>query len=86
MPPSRANAIVTCSCGWRIGDVARAQMTEEMQEVEEKILRANVIKAYRHHQLGHCLTGRREFRGIIEDEALKIYERERVETNEGDRT
>jgi hypothetical protein len=83
--PSRLAAIVVCSCGWKVGDAARAQRSEEQEEVEQKVLRANVTKMYRHHQLGHRLTGRSEYRGLIEDEALKIYERERVETNEGDR-
>ena len=77
MPPIREFAIVVCSCGWRIGDTTRAA-TEEMATVEEIILRANVSKMYRHHKLGHRLTGKREYRGIIEDEALKIKERQEL--------
>ncbi len=77
MPAPREFAIVTCSCGWRLGDVRSG--TIEIADTEELILRANVTKMYRHYQLGHRLTGKREYRGIIEDEALRLYERERTE-------
>lgn len=83
--PSRMNAIVTCSCGWRVGDVLRFELTDEQAEVEKTILRSKVVQMYRHYQLGHRLTGKSEFRRVIEDEALKIYERESQPTNEGDR-
>jgi len=77
--PSRANAVVVCSCMMKIGDSARANLDPSLMEVEMELVRIRVPDMIRHWRLGHQLTGQDPaFRSIIEDAAAEIAERERA--------
>lgn len=55
MPAPRSAAIVTCSCGLRVGNHERAQAHEDMEAVELALLEREVPRMHRHWQLGHTL-------------------------------
>jgi hypothetical protein len=56
MPHPRAVSIVLCSCGWRIGNSARAALHEDLMAVEHALIAAELPRLVRHWQLGHRLT------------------------------
>jgi hypothetical protein len=79
MPPSRATAIVTCSCGWRAGDSARASLHEDMEEAERALMVALTPRLIRHWSLGHHLTLQdRRFAGVVANAAVALREAQRL--------
>lgn len=74
--PTRANAIVVCSCGFKVGNMNRIGMDEEALAVEEGILAAYVPRLVRHWTLGHRLSlgenAPREFLGVIAEAARRV--------------
>lgn len=78
--PTRANAIVTCSCNWKLGDIRRFESCEDMAAVELALLERSVPRLVRHWRLGHTLRLREgapvEFAAVIAKAAREMAESE----------
>jgi hypothetical protein len=76
MPPSRAEAIVVCSCGWRAGNATRGALDEAIEEVERTMLATQVPRMVRHWELDHTLTLQdRRYAGVVAMAAERLKER-----------
>jgi hypothetical protein len=57
--PRRDDAIVTCSCGLKVGSLSRAASCEEMEDLEHALVASKVpVLVERHWKAGHELRGR----------------------------
>lgn len=74
--PTRANAIVVCSCGVKFGRVDRAAACEDMAAVEEALIAAEVPRMVRHWELGHRISlgenAPREFASVVAEAARRV--------------
>jgi hypothetical protein len=74
--PTRANAIVVCSCGVKFGRVDRAAACEDMAAVEHALIAAEVPRMVRHFELQHTLSlgpnAPREFLGVVAEAARRV--------------
>jgi hypothetical protein len=76
--PRRDQAVVICSCGWKVGNMDRARACEEMEAVEYALVAASVERLVRHHELGHRFTlgpnAPRSFLAVIAEAARRVAE------------
>lgn len=77
MAVPRHSAIVTCSCGAKWGNAARAARSEEAEAAERAALEIKVATMIRHHALGHKFTfnGPLSFAATIAKAAEGVAER-----------
>ena len=74
--PTRANAIILCSCTQKFGSLSRAAASEEAADVERGVLAADVPRMIRHHELGHRLAlgenAPRSFLAVVAEVARRV--------------